>query len=329
MGSLEEGSRQAVINCMKIQSRDKVVIVGDKSSKKVNDSLLKECLSVTKYVKQFVLEDFGERPLKNLPNEIKNAVANSTAVFYTATSKPGEKISLRHPIIKLATIKGRQAHMPNITEEIFKEGMNADYLKIKKISGKVADIVRNAKEIKVTTDKGTDFVVKLNPEWNWVICDGDIPNMPSRWSNLPDGEVFTCPFRLDGKVVVDGAVGDYFEGYNPLKEPIKLVIENAKVVDLKSDNKILENELVEYISQDENASRIGEFAIGTNTELKRFVGNMLQDEKFPGVHIAVGNSYPEETGAPFYSKAHCDFVITNTNIFVDGKLIMKEGKFLI
>ena len=55
----------------------------------------------------------------------------------------------------------------------------------------------------------------------------------------------------------------------------------------------------------------------------------MQDEKFPGIHFAVGDSYPNETKAPFPSKAHCDFVVKKTTIFVDGKCIMKNGKFVI
>jgi leucyl aminopeptidase (aminopeptidase T) len=45
------------------------------------------------------------------------------------------------------------------------------------------------------------------------------------------------------------------------------------------------------------------------------IGNLLQDEKFPGVHIALGHGYPEKTGSP--------------SVEVEGKAIMRDGKFLI
>ena len=153
--------------------------------------------------------------------------------------------------------------------------------------------------------------------------------MPSRWSNLPDGEVFTCPFDINGTIIVDGAIGDYFGGYNPSDNHLKLEINLSRVTGIETADAKLQAELRKYIRQDKNANRIGEFAIGTNIGLKEFVGKMVQDEKFPGVHIAVGNSYQEMTGAPFPSKAHCDFVIKNTNIIVDGRAIMENGRFLI
>ena len=48
---------------------------------------------------------------------------------------------------------------------------------------------------------------------------------------------------------------------------------------------------------DENSDRVGEFAIGTNIELKDVIGKILQDEKYPGIHIAFGNPYGAHTGA--------------------------------
>ena len=63
--------------------------------------------------------------------------------------------------------------------------------------------------------------------------------------------------------------------------------------------------------------------------LKRLIGNLLQDEKFPGVHIALGDSYPDKTGADWTSKAHNDGVMRDPTVVVDGRTIMKSGKFTI
>jgi len=326
---LQKGARQAVVNCMKISPSDTVVIIGDTGSKRIIEAIMIECSALTGKVTLFNLDDFGKRPLSGLPEEIASALGNATATFYTAASYKGELNSVRRPMLSLATKKGREAHMIDITEQIMETGMCSDYAKIKEVTLKVFNLVKGAKEIRVTTELGTDITATFNPDWKWIVCDGDIPNMPHRWSNLPDGEVFTCPLELNGTVIADGSVGDYFESYNPLRPPIKLVVSKSRVVSLENDNKQLERELNEYIKSDKNANHIGEFAIGTNIGLKEFIGTMLQDEKFPGVHIAVGNSYPEQTGAPFPSKVHCDFVIGKTTIVVDGKIIMKAGKLVL
>tara|TARA_Y100000310_G_scaffold159627_1_gene159291 strand:- start:52952 stop:53278 length:327 start_codon:yes stop_codon:yes gene_type:complete len=92
--------------------------------------------------------------------------------------------------------------------------------------------------------------------------------------------------------------------------------------------KVKKNEKVIIIT-DENSNKIGEFAIGTNIALKKIIGNLLQDEKFPGVHIAYGDPYTAKTGAKWNIKAHYDGVIRNTTIIIDSEKIMENGKYLI
>jgi len=91
----------------------------------------------------------------------------------------------------------------------------------------------------------------------------------------------------------------------------------------------LESDFWKYTHRDENSDRVGEFAIGTNIELRDVIGQILQDEKFPGVHIAFGNPYGEHTGAEWYSSTHIDVVGTKFDIWVDDRQIMRQGKFLI
>lgn len=329
----KNGARQAVENCMKIKNSDNVIIVGDYQSKKIMKLLSDACLKKTKNVKLFYLEDYGKRPLKRLPDEIAKAAKWSTAAFFTAKSAPGEKNSIRLPLIKIAIAKkgSRQAHMPGVNLEIMRTGMNSDYRKIKKLSKKVYDLVKNAKTITVTTKKGTWLIAKFSEKIKWIICDGDIAHSKIKWSNLPDGEVFTCPLTINGFVTVDGVLGDWIGpkyGFMD-KQPLKLVIKNGRIVKTECKNNKLLLDFNKYIKQDKNANRIGEFAIGTNVGLKRLIGNLLQDEKFPGIHIAAGDSYSDHTNSGWKSKAHCDMVIKKANIFVDNKQIMKEGKFLI
>lgn len=95
------------------------------------------------------------------------------------------------------------------------------------------------------------------------------------------------------------------------------------------EDKVLEAELKKYLQRAENSDRVGEFAIGTNIWLTKLIGIMLQDEKFPGVHIAFGNSYKDETGSGWEAKTHVDGVLLKPTIEVDGKRIMENGRFTI
>ena len=73
---------------------------------------------------------------------------------------------------------------------------------------------------------------------------------------------------------------------------------------------------------------MGEFAIGTNIGVHDVIGNILQDEKIPGIHIAFGNPYGAHTGADWYSATHIDVVGRQFDIWIDGRQIMHGGAFL-
>jgi aminopeptidase len=111
---------------------------------------------------------------------------------------------------------------------------------------------------------------------------------------------------------------------------VSIEVEDGRAVKGSSqcDNEKLGTELTRYIFDiDENSNRVGEFAIGTNTGLTRLIYNLLQDEKFPGVHVAFGSPLPGKTGADWDSKAHVDGVIIRPSIFVDGEMLMDKGRF--
>ena len=59
------------------------------------------------------------------------------------------------------------------------------------------------------------------------------------------------------------------------------------------------------------------------------VGNILQDEKIPGVHMAFGDPYGAHTGADWTSTTHIDVVGQRFDIWADDLHIMSAGKFLV
>jgi leucyl aminopeptidase (aminopeptidase T) len=152
------------------------------------------------------------------------------------------------------------------------------------------------------------------------------------WGNLPEGEVFTAAYKANGRMVID-ELGDWFSPkYGVLSEtPVSLHVKDSRV-DLSSltcKNEQLREEFSRYLQTDPNSNRLGEFAIGTNIFLERLTGNLLQDEKFPSVHCAFGNPYPEETGADWESTTHVDGIMLNCSVWIDGNQIMADGKHLI
>ncbi|RMG67937.1 MAG: aminopeptidase, partial [Calditrichaeota bacterium] len=210
---------------------------------------------------------------------------------------------------------------------IMTQGMRADFNEIDRLSTRLVNRARETRRIHATSQGGTDIEAVFSPELRWVKTSGIIT--PEKWGNLPGGEIFTSPLRVDGLFVVDGVVGDYLcAKYGDLKEtPLTIEIENSRIRALYCDNKQLLEEFSTYVSTDENSNRVGEFAIGTNLAIHDVIGNILQDEKIPGIHIAFGHPYSEHTGQTWFSSTHIDCVGRAFNIWMDGELIMEDGHF--
>jgi len=338
MSTLETGARQAVDNCVRVQPGEKVVIITDNESAAIGEALRsaagRACGGEVLY---FVMEAFGERPEDGnpalaFPREIARALEHADASFYAAGSRKGELESFRIPMLDVVEANAglRHAHMPNIDEEIMGMGMAVDYSRVQRLSARVHGLVKDARTIRVATAAGTELTAHFTPKHRWVVCDGQI--RPGHWSNLPDGEVFTCVDSVeDGSlVVVDGVLGDFFDRrYGVIEQtPLTIRLLGGRAAELECSNKALLNDFARYLKQDENADRLGEFAIGTAAGLDRLIGNLLQDEKFPGVHVAFGDGYPKKTGSDLSSIAHVDCVLRSCTLSVDGRTIMRDSAFL-
>ena len=323
------GAQNAVNTCLRVQPSERVTLITDNACSEIAASLVQELVHVGSPFKAFVLEDLAVRPLIELPAEIVSDMETSQVSIFAVRVQQNELKSRMQMTDIVNRRRMRHAHMVNINRQIMLEGMRADYNRVDALSQKVVDIVSHAREIRATNPAGSDFTAKLNQNYRWLKTSGIIS--PDKWGNLPGGEVFTTPGDVNGTCVVDGVVGDYLcEKYPDLAhQPLTIHMKNNRITDVFSDNKSLEAEFWQYTHTDENSDRVGEFAIGTNIELTHLIGQILQDEKFPGVHIAFGNPYGAHTGADWYSGTHIDVVGTRFNIWVDGRQIMEDGRFLI
>jgi leucyl aminopeptidase (aminopeptidase T) len=326
---LTPGARNAVRVCLRIQPEEKVTLITDEISLEIAAALARELETVGCRCQPWVLEDLAPRPLTDLPQPIAADLETSQVSIFAVQAQTNELKSRMQMTDIVNRRKIRHAHMVNINRQIMLEGMRADFQKVDRLSAKVVDRVRVAKQIRATTPAGTDLVADLNPSYRWLKTSGIIS--PEKWGNLPGGEIFTTPGEVNGTFVIDGVVGDYLcAKFGDLKSnPLIVYVKGNRVVEAHSANQELEDDFWAYTHTDENSDRVGEFAIGTNIELKDVIGQILQDEKYPGVHIAFGNPYGAHTGAEWFSSTHIDVVGRNFDIWVDGDQIMRHGQFLI
>ena len=328
-----EGAFNAVTTCLKIQPSEKVTLITDRNCLAIAASLAVELEQLGCTWNGFVLEELAPRPLDGMPQAVLDDMESSHVSIFAVEVQQNELRSRMQMTDVVNRRRMRHAHMVNITPDIMTQGMRADFNEIDKLSQAVLDLVRKATYVRATTPAGTDIHAQMNPDYRWFKTSGIIST--EKWGNLPGGECFTAPGEVNGVFVVDGVVGDFLcKEYGLLTDqPLTIHIECNRITKCSSPNKKLETDFWNYTHTDENSDRVGEFAIGTNIGVERVIGNILQDEKFPGVHIAFGDPYGAHTGAKWKSSTHIDVVGLRFNIWLgdaQGETqIMRDGVFLI
>ncbi|MFX1410463.1 MAG: aminopeptidase [Promethearchaeota archaeon] len=332
MEEYTKAGRTIVETCSRLMTKEIATIITDKKTIEIGNIIEKCAENIAKEVHFHVLEEYADRPLEEIPKEIKKDVKNTDVTYYAAQSKPGELQKFRGPLVMLATFSGREIHMPNIEDIIMRTGMQANYFTIASLTYLITGMAINSKTAKVMSPNGTNLKIELSNKLKWV-PDTGLLWYKSMWGNLPAGEAFTCPKNVEGIMVVDGILGDFFsEKFGTLENsPLTIPISNSRadIQKIHCENEELLEEFKNYLQQDKNANRVGEFACGTNISLENFVGNLLQDEKFPGVHIAFGSPYPQLTGADWASIGHVDGIMKKCSLWFDDTLIIESGKFRV
>lgn len=310
---LNKAADIVIKNCLGVKKGEKVVVVTDEPCRAVGSILWKRLKDFTDpiFVEIEPRNMHGEEPPTSVAELLKRI-----DVFIMPTSK-----SLSHTKARIDACQNgaRGATMPGITLRIFERTINADYKRIAHLTVKIAKLLSRAKRALITTPHGTHL--DLNLEGRQGFIDSGFTKKPGQFSNLPAGEAYIAPLeaRSSGTVVVDGS----FAPVGLLKEKVLINIKNGQIIDIDG-NRILKSIFSKYGKKERT---LCEFGVGTNYKAK-ITGEVLEDEKVLGsIHIAFGNNLG--FGGKNNAGIHLDGVIKAPNVWLDGQLIIKKGKYLI
>nr|WP_090885949.1 aminopeptidase [Evansella caseinilytica] len=212
------------------------------------------------------------------------------------------------------------ATMPGITMDMLSEGaITADFLEVKEVTERVTAFLDNGKEVKLEKDGKT---LSFSIAGRKGINSTGMFTEPSASGNLPSGESYIAPVETsgNGEMAVDGSIA----GIGVLNEAMIITISDGRLVQASGSK--LGAKLLNKLGDGEGRT-LCEFGIGTNNKA-RVTGNVLEDEKVYGtVHLAFGSNHT--FGGTVNAGVHIDCVIHRPNVFIDGRLIMENGKLLI
>ncbi len=207
-------------------------------------------------------------------------------------------------------------------EDFYFDACLVDYAKMGKAMKPLKKLMDKTKKVKIIAPN-TELEFSI-AGLKAVICDGKM--------NIPDGEVYTAPVKNSINGVVQFNTDTSYLGN--VYSNIKLVFKNGKIVE--GHSQVNDDKFQKILNIDEGARYMGEFALGVNNQITRPMLDILFDEKIGGsFHMAIGNSYEDETNNGNKSAIHWDLVQMQDKahgggeIWFDDVLIRKDGKFVL
>lgn len=182
----------------------------------------------------------------------------------------------------------RVASMPTVNKGMMQTALAADYSQMAQKCRTLADHLNRAEGARLTFSTGHDLYVDLRFR-EAEVDDGQLHagKQDARVINLPSGEAYIAPYEgeLDG-------LPSKSAGQLPLllgegKYLTVQVVEN-RIVSVQGDSPAAD-ETESFFAIDEARRNLAELGLGCNDKAV-ISGNVLEDEKVTGVHLAVGLS---------------------------------------
>ena len=204
---------------------------------------------------------------------------------------------------------------------LFMEAMNINYTRLRKKGNEIKKQWDKAKEIRVTTEAGTDITFDVSGME--AIANVGKYHEYGMGGNMPCGEVYIAPrgfYGVNGTVVIDGSMKTA-DGALLMEDSLKIHVKEGRVINVEGKNAhLLEQTFQKFEDRAEYPYRVrhvGELGIGINPGAV-LIGSMIMDEKVLGTgHIAIGSNY--WFGGDIKTMYHGDQVFKNPVFYVDGK----------
>jgi leucyl aminopeptidase (aminopeptidase T) len=316
MQELRDAAKAALTDCAAVKQGENVVVITDEPLRRIGIAFwetARELGADAIFCEIIPRKTNGEEPPRAVASLLRDC-----DVFMIPTSR-----SMTHTDARRAACKngGRGATLPNITEDTMKRTLRADYKAIERRTKHMVTLLSGAKEAHVTTDLGTDIAFSIaGREW---LEDTGMVTEPGSSTNLPAGEAYLAPVEgtAQGIIVADGSCA----GVGVLREPIRIEVSGGYATEISGGREA--EALTRIISPfGQDARNIAELGIGTNDQA-RLSGSALEDEKVMGtVHIALGDNI--SMGGRVSVPSHLDLIIKAPTLVIDGREIMKQGRWV-
>lgn len=307
---------------------DRVLLILDREREGLAVALAETARTTGARCDVVFLEDFGIRPIIELPPPVLTLLEQAQASVLLIGIERGEqpmRIQLTDQVVRLRL---RHAHMVGVTRRSLIAGFSVDPTRVLDATRAVRMRLRPDSTLHLKTTGGSDLTVKLSPKYRWAEHVGVI--RPGRWENLPTGELLTTPESVDGVFVCDASIGGHFVHKGLIdRTPVRLEIAQGVVTRATCVDRALQRSVEEYLRSEPLAARVGTVVVGTNVGMLTPIGEMVCDQNLPGLHLSLGNTFSDITGAEPGALSQLTLTTSGADIDLDGTQLLRAGRYLL
>ena len=316
---LMESAERIVKDVIGVSDADKVLVITDSAKLNVGKAFSLVCRGLgaeTVLALMPLRGEHGNEP----PGTIAAAMVAADVVFAPTTHAITHTRARRE-----ASASGsRVVILRGVDEEMMIKGaMAVDFKKVKEITAKVAQALRGANAIRVTSPAGSDVSLSIAGRKVFTL-DGYFQDEMG-FAVLPGGECPVSPVEgtTNGKIVIDYSM----DSIGRLSEPLVFTVEDGRIVSVEGSPQAA-GAMERVFDNEENARNIAEFSIGTNPGA-RLIGNLAEDKKLLGtVHFGIGDN--KALGGSIEADVHLDGLVLKPTVIVDGdRVLVQDGKLVI
>jgi leucyl aminopeptidase (aminopeptidase T) len=315
MVQLEKSVRTIIKDCLGLQARESLQIVVEESLSEIGEALWRCAKKTTPLT---ILSRFSQKYSREpgLPPALEASLCSNDAAIILTPKRISRKL------FEAAKQRGcRILVLNHASKELIERLSNVNFDTVANLSRRIADIFTIGRTMHITTPAGTDLKasiakIKGNAETGFASHNGD-------FTYLPAGEAGVyLNSNIDGCVAIERIAGQK----KALASPIVLHIRNGVIIQIKG-GKEAEQLRKDIRKLGQNGRRVSEIGVGTNNKVV-FGHSRQEDEKMYGTaHLALGESHA--------TKVHGKIIpaikglMMKPPITIDGRLILKEGDFLV
>lgn len=318
---MAKGARILAEQCASIKPRESVLIVTDFLKTHIAETI---AAAVTELNAEAIIMVISPTDIDGAEPPVPVAEAMKTA---DCVIMPVSKSLAHTDAARIAITEGgaRVISMTAFTEEqMMGGGLFADFNKERPLCDGVAKRLTEAETIRVTTPLGMDLTFSVaGRSGNSHCCIVDAPGFTA----VPNIEANTSPVEgtTNGVIVSNGSIPYYDIGV--LQEPITFKVKDGFVYEIDGGAQARTIAKLMAAQKDKFVYNIAQFAIGLNPLCTELTGVMLNDEGVLGtIHIGIGTS--SNLGGSTKASTHYDVIIPEPTVFLDGDILIKDGKLV-